>query len=284
MRRLLALFLMIAAALVATSPTAGATTPRHGFVFGLRAHGFYVEARGSLGSGGVRLSLDRRGEVAYYYTWARVGAGTVRARLGRLGSLDLRFAPADGELGCGGPAGWQRGTFKGSIDFRGEQDYADIDVHRAAGWFQTRPARCGARGRTKPPARASRLPEVAETGAELEGRTGTRLPFSLFDFFSREGRPGQRAVFAAFRDERREGMLIERGAQVYGGVAAFEWDLAGGTARVEPPAPFTGRAFYRRGGDGRPARWSGSLRAPVLGGKPMRLTGAAFAPFLGPAH
>jgi hypothetical protein len=286
MRRALVVFLLTAAALAGAAPGAGAAGARHGFVFSFKADGFFVEGRSALGSDGMRLFVERHGEVAYYYVKAQVAAGTARARLGRLGSLDLRFRPGRGEgpLGCGG---WQRGAFVGSFAFRGENDYADIDVDRAPGWFQTRPAeRCGGRstpGRDRS-ARASRLAPVAETGALLYGRTAAHVPLRIFYFLTENRQAGVRVLVEAFRDERREGMLIERGDQVYGGAATFEWDLGAGTARVEPPAPFTGRAFYRASAGGGPPSWTGSLRAPIFGAKPMRLTGAEFAPRLRPAR
>jgi hypothetical protein len=117
---------------------------------------------------------------------------------------------------------------------------------------------------------------VAETGVELESRTPHRTPSRVLYAFTQNHRGHVRNVFAAILEERREGMAIERGDEVFAGAKTFEWDLGNGTARLEPPAPFSGRAFYRAGADGRPPRWTGSLRAPVLGGRPMRLTGRDF--------
>jgi hypothetical protein len=283
MRRLLALGLVIAAALVAAAPTSGATAPDRGFAFLLHAGGYRIEAQGPLGSGRVRLLLQRHGAVAYYYTAAQVGPGTIRARFGRLGSLDLRFSPDRGEgpLGCAAKEGEQLGTFRGRILFRGEHDYADVDAHRARGYFGTYPAEGCSGDQATASATVPRPGPIAETGAELEGVTGSSRAGRFFYFYSENRAGGVRGVFNAFRFERREGMLIERGAQVSGGARSFEWDLGTGTARVEPPAPFGGRAFYRGGANGRPGEWTGSLRVPILGGAPMRLTGAAFGAHLG---
>jgi hypothetical protein len=288
MRRVLVVLLVIATVTAPVASTAAAAGPRRGFVLYLHAGGFVIDARSALGSGGVRLMLDRHGEVAYYYVKAQVGAGTVRARFGRLGAFDLRFDPERGEgpLGCGGSEGWQWGTFVGTLAFRGEHDYADVDAHRARGWFRTRPAESCARGgggHRDSRATASKVGPIAETGVELYGKTASRLPGRDFYFFTQNRPGGVRTVFNAFREERREGMLIERGAQVYGGAAAFDWNLGVGTARVEPPAPFSGSGFYRSGPEGRRPSWTGSLWVPVLGARPMRLTGAAFAPRLGAA-
>jgi hypothetical protein len=190
MRRALIIGLVILAALVAAGPTAGAAAPRRGMYLEFHSGGFLVEANSNLGSGRLQLILDHRGELAYYTVAARIGAGTARARFGRLGSLDLRFSPGrrEGALGCAGGEGWQRGTFRGAIDFHGEHHYADVHADRIRGWFQTHPAAGCSSGRQQhagsAAATASRTREVAETGVNLEGFTSVGLPARYFYFFT----------------------------------------------------------------------------------------------------
>jgi hypothetical protein len=283
MRRALVLFVVVLAALAAAVPSAGAGAPQQALQFELHADGFLIQAESPLGSGRVRLLLDRRGEVAYYNARARLGAGTVRARFGRLGSLDFKFTPAGSEapLGCGGEHGWQRGTFTGSLIFHGEHHYADVHAGKAHGWFETHPVRhCGHRGHG-PAAKASRAAAVAETGVRLEGWTSYRLPYRYLGIFSSSDEHGVTVGWNALLAEHREGMRIDRGVQLYTGGRSFDWNLEAGTAKLEPPAPFIGRAFFRREPGGRSRLW-GSLRAPILGGRPMRLTGGEFDTFFGP--
>jgi hypothetical protein len=328
MRRALALFSAVLAALVVAAAPAGAAKPRHGLGFELHAGGFWITAKSPLGSERVRLMLDRHGEVAYYWAPARVGADSVRVRFGRLGTLAFRFTPdrSEGPLGCGGRHdGSQQGTFRGALVFRGENDYAHVDAHRARGYMQTRPSECSGRRRTAggegevrrataradagstaaaPTAGRARAGEdvaasarraragqgaaatasaapVAETGVFIEATTANVLPADVFYSFLDHGPKGVRFVFGALREERREGMRIERGAQIYGGAAGFQWNLGTGTALLEPPAPFEGRGFYRREEHGK-ASWTGSLRVPVLGApRPMRLAGPTFTARLG---
>jgi hypothetical protein len=289
MRRALALLSLVLAALAVAAAPAGAAQSRHGLGFELHDDGFWVTATSPLGSGRVRLMLDRHGEVAYYWAPAHIGAGAVRVRFGRLGTLAFRFTPdrREGPLGCGGRHdGSQRGTFSGTLVFHGENDYADVDAHRARGYLQTRPTACAGGRRTGAGegevrrATASAAP-VAETGAFVEATTASALPADVFYSFLDQGPKGVRVVFGALREERREGMRIERGAQIYGGAAGFQWDLGTGTALLEPPAPFEGRAVYKRETHGK-ASWAGSLRVPVLGAKrPMRLAGPTFTARLG---
>lgn len=291
MRRALTLFSVVLVALAVAAAPAGAARPRHGLGFELHADGFWITAKSPLGSDRVRLMLDRHGEVAYYWAPARIGADSVRVRFGRLGALAFHFTPGRGEgpLGCAGHYyGAQRGAFRGALVFHGEHRYADVHATRARGYMQTRPTHCGGGARSsggegevrRATASAHVTPPIAETGAVLEATSANVLPAEVFYTYLDPGPEGVRVAFAALREERREGMRIERGAELYGGSAGFRWDLGAGTALLEPPAPFEGRAVYRREAHGK-ASWTGSLRAPILGARrPMRLTGAAFTAHL----
>jgi hypothetical protein len=286
MRRALALICPLLAVLAVAVAPAGAAGSRHALYFQVHEDGFWVGVRSPLGSERVRLSLDRRGQVAYYWAPAKIGDDTVRARFGKLGALAVRFTPdrKEGPLGCGRD-GAQDGTFRGALVFHGENHYAHIDARRARGWMQTRPSHCeggpsasAGEGEVRR-ATASAAP-VAETGAVLEATTANVLPADVFYTFLDHGPKGVRVAFGALREERREGMRIERGAQIYGGSAGFQWDLGAGTALLAPPGPFEGRAAYKRGEDGK-ASWTGSLRVPLLGSpRPMRLAGSAFSAHL----
>jgi hypothetical protein len=288
MRRALVLLSVLLAALAAAAPGASAAHPRHGLYLNLHTKGFWINAKSSLGSDQLRLLLDRHGEVAYYYVDAEVGEDSVRAKFGGLGEIDFRFRPdpKEGALGCGhGGGGWQRGSFRGSLVFRGEHDYAKVDAHRARGWMKTTPRECGGHQAENPghveilgaPAGASST--IAETGVRLEAVANPKLPSRVVYAYIENRPTGIRTVFNGLREERRGGMLVMRGAQVFGGASAFKWNLGAGTAVLAPPAPFSGRAFYKREGNG--ASWTGGLRVPILGGPPMRLTGAAFVAHLG---
>jgi hypothetical protein len=290
MRRALTLLSVLLAALAVAAPNASAAAPKHGLYFNLHAKGFWINAKSAVGSNRLRLLLDRHGEVAYYYVDAEVGEDSVRASFGGLGEVDFHFQPLarEGKLGCGhAEGGWQEGVFHGSLVFRGEHDYARVDSHRARGWMKTLPRHCGggsggreATGEVEilgASARASSA--IAETGARLEALAGPHLPSTLFNAYLENRPAGIRTVFNGLREERRGDMFVMRGAQVYGGASAFAWDLGAGTAVVAPPAPFTGRAFFKREGSG--GSWTGSLRVPILGGPPLRLTGADFVAHLG---
>jgi hypothetical protein len=111
--------------------------------------------------------------------------------------------------------------------------------------------------------------------ASLLAHTARPLPLRSLLVFEGEANHRRHVFFSAFEDEEEEGMTIARGAQTAGPPRDFTWDLKAGTARIAPPAPFSGSATFKRRPGGRSA-WRGSLRAPVLGGQPMRLAGGDF--------
>ena len=287
MRRAVVLSLVLLAALAAAAPTAGAAAPQRALSFELHADGFKIQGRSAPGSDRVRLMLDRGGEVGYYNARARLGAGTVRARFGRLGSLDFKFVPARGEapLGCGGKYGAQYGSFKGSLIFRGEHHYAAVDATRAKGWFQTHPARhCGhaAHGSAATPGRAAAVAPIAETGgaskpgAPSSCRSDSSAPSPRT---GRERVPGrlQRAPRRTpGRDaDRPRRPVVCRGAQLRLGPRRRDGDAR--TARARSSAVPSSAASPTAS-----SRWWGGLRAPILGGRPVRVTGADFHTTLGP--
>ena len=263
-----------------------------GFFFELHADGFEVQGRSALGSGRVRLLLDRHGEVAYYNVGARIGAGTVRARFGRLGSLDLRFAPGPGE----GAARLRR---QGRLAARELQRLARLPrraplrrrrrrlarragsrplPQRGARGLQLGARRRGRRPRAGPPRSPKPAPPSKACDLLPARRSDSSTPSP------RTGPAGVRVAFNAFRAEHREGMLIDRG--VAGATAAP-------TASTGTSAPGRRRSNRPRRSPAAPStaaeptagsRWWGSLRAPILGGRPMRLTGAAFARPPRPRH
>jgi hypothetical protein len=273
----LAFICLSVAALLAVGPSASAEgAPVRQFEFKLREDGFKVTVKDDPGEEKVLMTLFRDGEVAYYETPAEVGEDSVRARFGQLGELDYTFTPAPRARSCGKPT---RGTFEGTFNFTGENEYVKFAVAKALGRFDG-PATdgCEEAGR-RPAAFRARGGGPKTEGADDEATLGahTRLPLparSLLVFeFVRKGR--SMVAFDAFQQEKKEGMRVARGAAAVGPRSTFIWNLEAGTAHLDPPAPFTGTATYKRRPKGRPV-WRGSLAAPVPGGAPIRLTGDEF--------
>jgi hypothetical protein len=285
MRRALVVLASLAA-FAGASPVASAAEPPVPQVkFELHADGFLVAVKSEIGSDKLVLALDRHGEVAYYEVPAEITDDTVKARFGQLGELDYTFTPKEQAGPC---AEFGVGIYEGSFAFTGEDEYVHFEVDRAHGTLigpATKGCKegVGPRRPSTPSARAAIVEEepVPKDEATLSVSSSRHLPTRYLLAFDLKGKRGMQVWFNAFQAEKVEGMLVERGAQVIARPSAFKWDLAAGTARVSPPAPFTGTASFTRGAHGR-SSWRGSLSVPVLGGNPIRLTGPGFTAKLGP--
>jgi hypothetical protein len=266
--RRVVLILATIAAILSVAPIAAAVEgPARGANFELHEGGFLVSVRADATEEKVTLTLYRHGEVAIYNTAADFTDDTVKARFGQLGELDYTFTPSTRVGQC---SEFADGTFVGTLTFTGENEYVAFQADRAHGSFLS-PPRPGCRKarRARPGAEPEREPE-----ASLLVHSDTR-PLRSMVVFEGEAKHRRHVFFSAFEYEEAEGMVIERGAQMVGPPRDFTWDLEAGTARVDPPVPFTGSATFKRRPGGKP-RWSGSLRVPMLGGRPFRLVGGDF--------
>ena len=243
--------------------------------FELHQQGFKVIVETEAGEEKVVLNLYRHGQVAAYETPATFGEDSLQAHFGRFGELDYAFDPDPVSSDC---RGLGKGTFRGSFDFTGENDFVHFEADRARGTFITTSSSCKeAPGKPLPSphfeAAAATLGRAAAPEEEVTlAARSRRSPFRFLLVFTAEYKGHPQAFFNAFREEKLEGMLIARGVQTSAGLDSFHWDLDAGTARLDPPAPLLGSAVLRPRRHGPPV-WTGSLRAPVLGGKPIRLAG-----------
>lgn len=274
---LAALFLLIG---MGSSAAAAGEPPILKPEFELRADGFLVTVKAEASSEKVVLTLYRHGQIAYYTTAAQITEDSVRARFGRFGELDYTFMPASGKRPkCKGTAGTEEGTFEGTFDFTGENDFVSFEADHADGTFEQAPAE----GCKKPAARVLARRNTAKGGAGGKGEdevtlsavAGNERRGDYLLAFTLPTKKGTRLFINGFQVEEREGMLIERGAQVAARPGALRWDRATGIAILDPPAPFRGSAELRQRLHG-DSIWRGSLRIPVLGARPARLTGSRF--------
>ncbi|HKO37708.1 MAG TPA: hypothetical protein VJU14_05010 [Solirubrobacterales bacterium] len=200
----------------------------------------------------------------------RSDPGRIEVGLGRLGRIAVDFQPSgrtrvtrlgprDGALGCGRSVKIVRrlGTFVGVVEFKGEGGYTSVRVGRAPGSVGT-PLPSGCAG-------ASRSPRGAALTA-VDHRSGTR-------FEARTTKAGA-AFLATWRERLGGGVVVSRRAYAGAPRGAFGFDEDLTSARVRPPAPFTGSARYL-GGAADAGRWQGSLRA-TFPGAAIPLTGAGF--------
>jgi hypothetical protein len=258
------------AALLVVNPVASATgAPLREVKFELHEDGFLVTLKSEIGQEKVVLTLYRHREVAYYEVPAELTDDTVKARFGQLGEVDYTFTPT---LRAGPCSGFAEGTFEGTFDFTGENEYVSFEVPRARGTFLGSPTKGCKEARR---AAGGKQQNAAEDEASLLVHTVGTLPLRSMIIFESAAKHRPRVFFSAFESEEEEGMLIARGAQTLAPRSAFTWNLKAGTAHIDPPAPFTGSATFKRRPGGHSV-WRGSLRAPLLGGQPFRLAGSDF--------
>jgi hypothetical protein len=251
----------------------GEVAPSASVEFHFHREGYlvFVDTEGLRGR--LALTVARGGDSATYLTHARPKGHAVKARFGRLGSVDLTFVPSPGRTHRCDSIVRSEGVFKGDFEFTGEHHYIHFAIGRIAGEF-TSAGSCSS-DRDTASGSAARHVEGTETdSATLLARTRGPSPLETFTALGERSAMSFEGVVAGFRWENREGMEIVRGAQIGIGGARFAWNLATGTATVRPPSPFTGSATFRRRRGG--PDWSGTLRVPILGGRPMSLTGSRF--------
>lgn len=275
MRRAVLILAASLVALLAAVPVASAAEASiRDAKFELHEGGFLVAVKSEIGEEKIVLSLYRRGEVAVYETGAEFTDDSVKARFGQLGELDYTFTPVKGARRCGEIA---EGTFEGTFAFTGENGYVKFEADRASGTYLDEATSCkkGRRAAAGSRAAATANRGPAEDEAALLVHSRLPLPIRSMLVFEIEEKHRHRAFFSAFNQEKAEGMLIARGAQVAAPRRDFTWNLKTGTAHIAPPAPFTGSATFERRPGGHSV-WRGSLRAPMLGGQPFRLAGGDF--------
>ena len=239
--------------------------------------------------GRPRPADDGNGAASIYYARA-TGADPTRvvARLGGLGGIAVRFHPSGRtrvtELGASAdacaPARIVRrlGTFTGTIRFRGEDGYTEVEADSAPGSVGTPlPAGCAGGGAARTSGLARRAPWPDPDSAVL-GAVNARAGTSFQATTSATG-----VAFLAIRKERLAGgVVVSRRAYAGAPPSTFTFDRALTSARVKPPAPFSGIGRYlTRPGGG--ASWSGNLRA-TFPGVNLPMTGPGFRPSLGPGR
>lgn len=246
----------------------------------------------------VTLVLNRANEKLELQTVGRVSRRRIEAKFGDLGEISLRFqgerVAADSRPrqhnrrgastpACSGRAPIvERGVFRGTIHFRGENDFFRIEAKQAPGVVERRFRRVC---RQTPLKRREAAFEGLFNGlrlTQLEARArvgAANLTFeaTVIDFSSILG-PGLPPIygFSARAVERRGGMRVVRATQLLGGGHSFLATKPAATPQtvtVVPPPPFVETAEHRKE-HGAPATWIGPLA--------VRLPGAGLVPLTGP--
>lgn len=254
--------------------------------------------RGFVSTAGHRrvvLTLVRGEALMNLRTTGRVSRRGIVARFGDLATVSVRFQGAsvgadpsarrrgqrnDATPGCSGRDPIvERGVFRGTIRFRGENGFTNINARVAPGTVERRFRRVCKR---------SLLGELSGLFEELFGGVrltlleararvdDTNVAFEAASFDLGPGAPPSYS-FVGRTAERRDGMEIFRGAtaEAQRGFLAGKPGAMPQQATTKPPKPFQGSAEYRKD-TGLPAGWTGPLAVPMPGVGRVALTGAGF--------
>lgn len=248
-------------------------------------HGLHAKVEASRDK--ARLIIERKGRYVSYEVRAEVTEAGLKAQFGKLGLIDVAFTPTetvvDGEPPerCEGePSTVSKGAFSGTMEFNGEHDYVRIEEHRIKGriWVRQESTwRCPGRERSMRDSDGADGVFILSSGGKLQAdqepatlgavRRGCRCRFIAYSARDR-GASG----FIGSKSENREGMEISRAIFAHAGAAAFDYDHVAGTAVVNPPPPFSGRATFKRRPDRREL-WRSTLRIPLLGADALSFPG-----------
>lgn len=250
------------------------------------SHGYSITvmaySRRADGQGQVMVFVEKKGASVTYIAAAKVTNEGIEASLGSVGRIAVTFVAsgsiAEERSDCGGRGNFiqfDAGTYQGMIEFHGEEAYTEASATQVA--VELEPFLdliCAGRGWGE--SIGSGLP-----GARLKVWSVSQRHPLVAQF--NENHPGARMTFEAHMSERHAGIAISR--RVEGVVPGRAFEFADGlrTARLGPPAPFSGIARFHRGA-AQAARWAGSLALDFPGRSNVPLTGLGFKVTLVPAR
>lgn len=222
----------------------------------------------------MALFVRRRHEGASYIVDGTRNGEEVDFDLGALGKVEVEVQPTGRKETvrpkCGKPFTAEGSSFVGTIEFRGEEGFAEAHVQRTPNRYDLLvDIVCGGSS-------SGETFGVGERGVRLKVRRtgGPKLQIN-------QNHPGAPVRYQAEIVERRAGMTINRavGGRLAGG--AFDFDPTLTKASFTPGTPFAGSATYRGFHPPRvthPAHgtWRGDLKVDFPGRADVPLTGPGF--------
>lgn len=222
----------------------------------------------------VDLMVFRKGSAASYEAPAKVTATKIKATLGGVGRISVRFHPRGkpriAHIGCAPRAKlrYQPGVWVGRIAFRGEEAFTRVEARSAKQivWPFLLIA-------------CPYISEPEELGPEFPGASlggGWRSKSRSVGLRAITNRPGGRLKLSAAIEEQKGRLHITRAAEGFYPGSGFEFDPALSTATLHPPEPFSGAATYSAAAEPQ-SRWSGDLSVDLPGYANLPLTGTRFS-------
>jgi hypothetical protein len=247
---------------------------------------FMIFSLGARRLGLVAARFDRAVGQSVTYNVPRLASGPdeIRASLGKLGRIALRFRPsgpprAQREPGgeCKGrDATQQTGVFTGTLRFRGELGFTTVRTSSARGHvFHSFKQVC-----RRPQEKAEGGPvesKAVSLSAYIDG-SPEKASFSAYEFGPESMLGPESTSYSASVSERRGQMSITRSTDVFAEPSTFmvgSPTVKPATAAVAPPPPFAGTATFDRGA-GKGHNWNGDLSVNLPGRGSVSLAGPPF--------
>jgi hypothetical protein len=242
----------------------------------------------------VVVGVSKDGAVAFYRSKGTVSLRRVEADFGSFGRISARFSGRTlvGDLSkrCKGrsPA-VAVGTYRGTFQFKGEDNYVEVATDRADGLgnqdYRRVCRKRGDRGQSNRTSATRPLPTESNQGATIlsvESESPERV-ISLsaigLESIARGGKrtaePGVSVIVGV--EEGHENVAIERLAVLEDerGLTFSPPKVRPVSIAVTPSSPFAGTATFLQE-PGFPASWTGDLNVTLPGAAPIPLTGLDF--------
>jgi hypothetical protein len=221
------------------------------------------------GTGTVTVSVSKhRSSESDYFVPGIVTARRIRARLGKLGVLYVRFkAERTRRVAlprpCTGSVVVRTGTFTGTIRFHGEDDYTRVDAGDARGRVLLyHDASC-------PTNRGAGDAAAEQHGTAVIAKT----PESYFVAFKDDTKA--RPICLALANDSLGPVEILRIILINPGPGAFTFDAGLTRAHLDLPTPFAGVGNFAA-----PRAWTGTLEASFPGAPNVPFAGAAYRAYM----
>lgn len=236
------------------------------------SHGYGLTIVGNnqpypFGGSGTFVGITAHKDSHAYSSYDVAGkstAKTLKADFGEFGKVDLTFhqkhstnPPLPGPK-CHGKYKRTSGIWKGTIKFKGENDYTKLSATSAEGNHTMNGVRCPGGGRTH---KHVHLLAQASNG--------------MFQADVRK-KAGERPTFSAFLSSASGAVSIFRTASVNGPPSKFSYNGGYTHATVKPPAPFSGTGTFDS-----PSSWTGSLTVDLPGAPNTVIAGPGWSASLG---
>jgi hypothetical protein len=256
----------------------------------LDAGGYRVAVLGFGEDVAVEVAKEgRHGDsLTAYLVRGSVSRGRLRARIGDLGTVSMRFQQGGGHsvthpTKCRGRHRFlvRHGVFVGSFRFRGEGGYLTVAARRAKGTVREVAPRCLGR-----PARArlarSSVPHTEHVVQKPERGflyAAWQHGVSSASILAEKAK-GHKTELLANQETIRGAMAIVRVAAAEAGPQTLRANDALTRARLAAPAPFAGKGTFSAAPDGTSV-WDGNLTVDFPGLPDLALTGVEYEAQIG---